>query len=443
MRNMRRIGYYLFALSLLLCGWARAEEAWAVSVQVRACAFGPGVCGVIIRLEPAAEAEGKDVQVTTGGVERQVARVLLCDEQGRPVQAPSDRVLLALSDQHMTACPLFETDSETGHQDWVRTYEVSVEGSLILDGAEKRIAMCQDSIGRRVCADSDLFSARESFTQEELNPMSGRMEIQTIRLAAYEPETLQGGAPNPLIVWLHGAGEGGTNLDVAVLGNEVTLLAKEAIQRHFTSEDGVTGAYVLLPQCETLWMDEGDGENWEGTGVSRYTKVLMDAIAHYVESHPDVDRNRVYLGGCSNGGYMTLNLLTEYPGFFAAAFPVCEAYDTSDQPQRIAVLAGQSIWFVHSADDHVVDPGRYVIPTYVDLVFEEAEDCWLSMFDGYRHAVWNAVFHDLVNGVQDPDDVFENSAATPDREKGGAFTAHGVANLFDWLGAHALSGGEK
>ena len=77
---------------------------------------------------------------------------------------------------------------------------MSVEGSLILDGAEKRIAMRQDSIGRRVCEDSDLFSVRESFTQEELNPMSGRMEIQTIRLAADEPEMLQGGAPNPLIV---------------------------------------------------------------------------------------------------------------------------------------------------------------------------------------------------------------------------------------------------
>ena len=49
--------------------------------------------------------------------ERRVAPGVLYDESGRPVQAPSDRVLLALSDQHMTACPLFETDSETGHQD--------------------------------------------------------------------------------------------------------------------------------------------------------------------------------------------------------------------------------------------------------------------------------------------------------------------------------------
>ena len=135
---------------------------------------------------------------------------------------------------------------------------------------------------------------------------------------------------------------------------------------------------------------------------------------------------------------MTLNLLVEYPGYFAAAFPVCEAYDTLDQEQRIETLAAQSIWFVQSADDNVVSSERYVIPTYADLVFEEAEDCWFSMFDGYHHAVWSAVFHDLVNGVQDGDDVFENMAAQPDREKGGTCTAKGIANLFDWLNGHAL-----
>ena len=335
-------------------------------------------------------------------------------------------------------CPLFETDPATGWRDWVKACEISVEGALTLDGDEKQITLWENGISRRVCPDGDLFSVRMEYTGEALNAFTGEMETQTIRLAAYEPETLRGGAPNPLVIWLHGAGEGGITLDAAVLGNEVSLLAKEKIQNHFTSADGTAGAYVLLPQCETVWMDEGDGQNGEGTGVSRYTKVLMDAIEQYVDNHPDVDKSRIYLGGCSNGGYMTLNLLVEYPGYFAAAFPVCEAYDTLDQEQRIEALAAQSIWFVQSADDNVVNPERYVIPTYTDLVFEEAEDCWLSMFDGYHHAVWSAVFHDLVNGVQDGDDVFENMAAQPDREKGGTCTANGIANLFDWLNVHAL-----
>ena len=73
-------------------------------------------------------------------------------------------------------------------------------------------------------------------------------------------------------------------------------------------------------------MDEGDGTNGNGSGVSRYTEILMDTIKDYAESNPDVDPNRIYLGGCSNGGYMTVNMLVNYPDYFAAAYPICEAY---------------------------------------------------------------------------------------------------------------------
>ena len=436
---MKRIWIGFLVLCLLLPGIAQVESDGMLSILVSAYGFGPGVSGVILQMDQSVSiAEVQELSVTVGGTERDIVSVSPCDEQGKLTQGPSDRLLIALSEQNAMRSPLFETDPATGWRDWVKACEVSVEGTLTLDGDEKQITLRENGISRRVCPDGDLFSMRMEYTGEALNAFTGETETQTIRLAAYEPETLRGGAPNPLVIWLHGAGEGGMTLDAAVLGNEVSLLAKEKIQNHFTSADGTTGAYVLLPQCETVWMDEGDGQNGEGTGVSRYTKVLMEAIEQYVDNHPDVDRNRIYLGGCSNGGYMTLNLLVEYPGYFAAAFPVCEAYDTLDQEQRIEALAAQSIWFVQSADDNVVNPERYVIPTYTDLVFEEAEDCWLSMFDGYHHAVWSAVFHDLVNGVQDGDDVFENMAAQPDREKGGTCTANGIANLFDWLNMHAL-----
>ena len=39
-----------------------------------------------------------------------------------------------------------------------------------------------------------------------------------------------------------------------------------------------------------------------------------------------MDPYRVYIGGCSNGGYMTMNMVLRNPGFFAAAYPTCEAY---------------------------------------------------------------------------------------------------------------------
>ena len=436
---MKRIGCCLLALCLLLPGIAPAESDGCLCLVVSAYSFGPGVSGLILSLErPVFRLEAEELRVTIGGAERDIDALSPCDARGCPVPGPSAYWLIALSAQGAMRRPLMAADPATGWKDWIDACPVSLEGELLMDGEKKQLLLAEDCISRRVCPDGDLFSLRLAYTGESLNAFTGEMERQTIRLAAYEPEALRGGAPNPLLIWLHGAGEGGPCLDAAVLGNEVSLLAKEQIQSHFSAADGTSGTYVLLPQCDTLWMDEGDGQNSQGTGVSRYTKTLMDAIGHYLDLNPDVNRNRIYLGGCSNGGYMTLNLLAEYPGVFAAAFPVCEAYDTSDQERRIGALAAQPIWFVQSADDNVVDPERYVIPTYVDLMFEEAEDCWLSMFIGYRHAVWSAVFHDLVNGVQDPEEVFMNMEALPDREKGGECTAGGAANLFDWLNIHDL-----
>ena len=52
-------------------------------------------------------------------------------------------------------------------------------------------------------------------------------------MAAYEPEKLKLGVKKPLIIWLHGQGEGGTDPDIDILGTETSALAKEEIQKYF------------------------------------------------------------------------------------------------------------------------------------------------------------------------------------------------------------------
>lgn len=397
----------IFFFSMILCCLFSMANA-DVTLMVSTYSFGPGVTALLLDADrPLSDDEISQLTVTTAGIEREV-EICTYDEAAH-------QLFISLTDKNVMKCPLFVNETGTGRRVWADTYPVTINGAIHVD---------EDAISRRICPDSELFNVR--------------MEHKGIRLAAYEPETLVGNGANSLVIWLHGAGEGGESIDVALLGNEVSLLAKEQIQQHFTSADGTTGAYVLIPQCATMWMDEGDGINGEGQGVSRYTQALMDAINQYLDTNSDVDRKRIYLGGCSNGGYMTLNMLVQYPDVFAAAFPVCEAYDTNEDYESIEALAKQPLWFVQSIDDMVVDPQRYVIPTYSDLIYEDAAECWLSMFDGYNHAVWNAVFHDLVNGVQDPVLVSEDLISKPDRTRGGEYTANGVSNLFDWLNLHAL-----
>ena len=59
---------------------------------------------------------------------------------------------------------------------------------------------------------------------------------------------------HPLVIWLHGLGEGGTDPSIDLLANKVTALADEPFQNCMNQ------AYVLVPQCPTMWMDNGKGE---------------------------------------------------------------------------------------------------------------------------------------------------------------------------------------
>ena len=56
----------------------------------------------------------------------------------------------------------------------------------------------------------------------------------------------------PLIIWLHGAGEGGSDPRITISANKVSYLSSPDIQPFFGG-----AAYILTPQCPTVWIDDG------------------------------------------------------------------------------------------------------------------------------------------------------------------------------------------
>lgn len=196
----------------------------------------------------------------------------------------------------------------------------------------------------------------------------------TLQYADYQPSNIQ--EKRPLIIWLHGGGEGGTDTSIPLIANRAANYAAPEIQNYFE------GAYVLVPQSPTFWMDKGNKEYTRGAVDDIYYESLMELIKKYVSDNPQIDQNRIYLGGCSNGGYMTIKLLLEYPNYFAAGFPVALAYfNEFISDNEVDILKNQSIWFVHSADDPVTQPDITVVPLYHRLIKAGAQDIHLSYYD--------------------------------------------------------------
>ena len=481
-------------MGVLAVSPALAEEGTAAvggKLYIEGFEWGPGATRVVVELDEAASAvDASTATVTTKEAERVVTGAYLSDEAGEPVEGESNFVTFTLETTNAVSGNPFNYDfAVTGHNLWSEEYPFTAQFTATVGGEEKAYTMAADAGNKTniLSPDTDVFTVSDAMTGDYENPLTGETDSLTILYKAYEPEALkEDGVLNPLVIWLHGAGEGGDDVDVALLGNEVVALSKDPIQSYFTSEGGANGAYVAAFQCATMWMDAGDSAQGTGDKPSRFTQALKDAIDQYVASNEDIDVNRIYVGGCSNGGYMTVNMIIEYPDFFAAAYPNCEAYAfyelNKDEEgnytegysdvrfmteEKIEKIKDIPIWFIHSANDTTVIPANFSLPTYKALLDAGATNAWFSFFEtvqgfddpdaqsilnfatmemgpGYMgHWSWTYTFNDKVTAVQEPEAIkastdTETFGFVPSNEGGGSELACGeFDNLFKWMNAQS------
>ena len=69
----------------------------------------------------------------------------------------------------------------------------------------------------------------------------------------------------------------------------------------------------------------------------------------------NIDPDRIYVAGCSDGGWMTVNMAIANPDLFAAIVPICGAYGSSTD-EELLTLKDNNIWLVHAMNDTSVDP---------------------------------------------------------------------------------------
>ncbi|MBT5507763.1 MAG: prolyl oligopeptidase family serine peptidase [Flammeovirgaceae bacterium] len=192
--------------------------------------------------------------------------------------------------------------------------------------------------------------------------------------ASYMPETTT--AKIPLIIWLHGGGEGGTDPSVPIIANKAYNYASPEIQRFFGS------AAVLAPQTPTRWMHGVSENTTRGQEDDIYHLAVMELVRRYVEDHPNIDKNRIYVGGCSNGGYMTLKLLIENPNYFAAGYISSLAFFNEFVSDKdLLKLKNIPLWMVHSNDDPTTVADVTATPLYHRLKKIGAKNVYYSLFD--------------------------------------------------------------
>ena len=175
----------------------------------------------------------------------------------------------------------------------------------------------------------------------------------------------------PLMVFLHGAGERGTNLaKVAVHGPPKIVTNRPDFP------------FVLIsPQCPT-------GEVWQKEAIM----ALVDETLKKYRVDPD----RVYLTGLSMGGFGSWSLAASYPDRFAAVAPICGGGNVLDvllpAKGKEAALKTLPIWAFHGGKDPVVKTEES--QRMVDA-FKRAgdNDVKLTIYPEAQHDSWTETYN--------------------------------------------------
>lgn len=129
----------------------------------------------------------------------------------------------------------------------------------------------------------------------------------------------------PVIVFLHGSGERGTDLNKVKLHGPPKVI-----------EQGMDLPFVVVsPQCPA--------DKWWDPAV--VVALLDDVLAKY-----DTDSDRVYLTGLSMGGFGTWDTAIAYPDRFAAIAPICGGGNR----YRVSAIRNVPAWVFHGDKDQAV-----------------------------------------------------------------------------------------
>lgn len=175
------------------------------------------------------------------------------------------------------------------------------------------------------------------------------------------PQKVKGNVP--LIVFLHGSGERGTNLESVKAHSPFTYknLIKEPVA-------------ILAPQCSAdTW--------WDTVNVYNLIKEIQKKYK--------IDASRIYLTGLSMGGWGTWKLAMEHPEMFAAVVPVCAPADKV-MGANVNQYKDIPIKIFHGGNDDIVSPMNSI--EMYQAVKKVNPSATLTIFPDDNHNSWDSTY---------------------------------------------------
>ncbi len=207
---------------------------------------------------------------------------------------------------------------------------------------------------------------------------------RTLLYRLHRPPPSKTGARRPLILFLHGAGERGSDNQAQLVHGVQTILAGAAALGE--------PLFLAAPQCPAneKWVDIP----WSGSAHAMPPRPspsmkLVLGLLEKLMGEEAVDPDRVYVTGLSMGGFGTWDLLQRRPGLFAAAIPICGGGDA-----RLARRFKKvPLWAFHGARDETVIPFRS--RAMVAALQQAGGHPGYTEYPGVGHNAWAPAYADL------------------------------------------------